>query len=191
MKYKFTYAIALLSLCSCNQMTGGSSSASNGPKIDTMRPKEQLTLIKKMADADSIANKQINDLNKRAVIDSGTKDVSNYLTSTLNAKVDNWVAYVSKLDEYGVIQLSFYKDWRKNTESLFEITLTAGVKDKDTSVMNMLKPLKVGDRVVISGEFVKLGGQVNNDIVAQGLEAESSIRSPLYDFNLTSIKKHN
>jgi len=196
MKHHFIYAIGLLFLFSCGQ-NSGSTSDSNSPKVDTARPKEELTLIKKMVDADSVANTQINDLNKRAVIDSGAKAIASYLTKTLNAKVDNWVAYINELDGsdgLATIQFTITKDWEKvNSDGLqIHVTLTAGVNNnKNPDVFKVVKTLKKGDLVVISGEFEKSGGEVNNDPISSGLNPEFALTGPEYDFNLTSIKKRN
>jgi len=191
-----TAAMAII-LFGCGQPSGSSSAAL--PKQDTIRPAEEMVVVKTLRDADSVLKLQANDIGKRAIADSARAKVSNYLTNTINAKATNWIAYLAKVDVVGntaFVQLSIPRYWRLadriELASISSLILEMSLEPKDTTIMNMLKPLKEGDRVLVSGEFPKFGNKVDVQTSFLGFhnEPDAVVVYPQYDFNITDIKKY-
>lgn len=208
MKNIFLFAaLASLTLFGCDQPATTLSATtvdtvSHPKKSDPSRPADEMILVKKLWDADAIINKQANDVGKQAVVDSTRADISNYLTNTLNAKANNWIAYVGDMQVIGskiFLSLLIPKNWNLDNNSHPDFT-AVNLKvylnaDADKTVVNMLKSLTKGDRVTISGEFVKLNKKVDiepSQLIAD--EGTSSIYSifeePWYPFTLTDIKPY-
>lgn len=194
--FLFLAAIVLVG-CDAPSNTNSSGIGASVPAITDKRPKDELIFVNKLAKADSALNKQANDVGKKAVADSAREDASKYLTTTLDAKANNWIAYVSTIDaptgSSAVVYLLIPKTWELGDDHAerSSITLLADVSN-NKAVLDALKPLKRGDRVLVSGEFVKLANKVDVDVMFQGMstDPEDVLTHPEYNFTITDIKHY-
>ena len=195
-------------LFSCGQPSTNSSpttvdTVSRPHSSDPLRPNDEVILVKKLWDADSVLKLQTNDIGRQSVADSARADVSNYLTNILNAKVNNWIAYVGDMTANGShisLRLLIPKNWNLANNSHPDFTsvnlLVDLNSDADKTIVNMLKPLLQGDRVTISGKFEKNGKKVDIDanqltmLIGEHMP-ETVLEDPWYDFKITDIKPYS
>jgi len=173
----------------------------NQPKADHRAPNE-LALIKKFGDADSIYKAQINDVAKKESIISSKGQIIDFIEKDLNAKADNWEAHVysikpgvngidavfliSKQEEFGDVK---YPDMESLVLESEEIT--------DTKLTKILKTLQKDDKVLLSGKFdtrVLDHGKDGIGVVFQTMnrvtiDSEDELNNPSFNFILTDIKK--
>lgn len=163
-------------------------------KEKDLRPENEILLVNKFKEADSIYSHQINDLRKSEVSDSAKNALSNYIIKDLSLKADSWIATVHeiKLDEEldNVEVKLLIKTTEEPDEKYPEfnsIVLIGNANYKSKNLVNALRTIKINDKVMISGRFVKTPTGIIF-IMAYG-SAEDDLSNPSLTFELTNIKK--
>ncbi|RZA03018.1 MAG: hypothetical protein EOP47_04590 [Sphingobacteriaceae bacterium] len=190
MKKLFLFIVPVISvIVSCN---------SEPKEIDT-RPATELALIKKFSDADSICKTQVNKVVKKEFIEKSKKQLIDFIVKDLNAKAENWEAHVHEIKpgvlgvdaEFLISKEREFGDDVKYPD--MESIVLESDEIQDPKLTEVLKTLREGDKVLISGTFdtrpFDSGSVVFQTMTRVTLDSADELSNPSFVFHLTDVKR--
>ena len=174
------------------------SSCNSGPKEVDTRPATELALIKKFSDADSTLNAQINEANKDAFFNEVKPKLVDFIIKDLNCKAENWEAHVYEIKpgDDGInatFLISKEPEFAEEKYMNYESIVLQSDNVSDDKIVQVLKTLQKGDKVILSGTIEKLNFDVNDTEFFQtsdhfSTDKESQISNPAFYFTLSALK---
>ncbi|WP_121810893.1 hypothetical protein [Mucilaginibacter kameinonensis] len=179
---------ALLLFSACNN-------TQHGGQLDNM-PASELALIKRVEIADSAFLVNDSPIKKGEALKYHKAAILKFVQDTLQGNVKQWLAIVETIkttpllnDDYDInVRLLIPRNAYLNEEVPESGTIIFNAQiDSEDSVKNALKEMKDGDRVKVSGTFVR-------DIVKtidfdNFMDPQEGFSSPAFKFNIQSITK--
>lgn len=178
---------ALFLFVACN-------STQEGGEMDNM-PAPEIAFIKRFNTADSAYSMNDNVIKKQEALKYHKEAIIKFVTDTLSGNADKWLGVLNKIEASryadGVFEVTIlvpknnYLD--KEMPELNTIRLNAKV-DSNTVVKNALKDMQKGDRVIITGTFVKdIVGNI--DYNANDFREQDTFNEPEFNFKIENISK--
>jgi hypothetical protein len=172
-----------------------SDSTQQGDQLKNM-PAPELALIKRVEIADSAKVVNDNPIKKGDAVKYHKAAILKFVQDTLLGNVKNWLAFIDTIkttplvdDDYDtsvrlLIPRNNYLD--EKVPEFGTIIFDAQI-DSAGAVKNALKEMKDGDRVIVSGTFVR--DIVNNIDFDNIIDLHEGFNSPTFKFNIQSITK--
>jgi hypothetical protein len=189
MRIKYLAFLIIPIISACNDV--------DKAQVET-RPRTELAFIDQFIKAGSLYSVSDNEVVKKEALDSGMIKISNFIRDSLNYSFENWPARVKSIEvsEFPVksIDVVFFIPKKKyfelgdTTETYDAIHFQTFLKYDDTKTRNSLKDIKLFDKVLISGTFVK--NTINKIEFSSNPENEEyRFNNPLFDVRVNKIEK--
>jgi hypothetical protein len=184
---KIYFLLLTLSIFSCKQP--------EVKQVEDSRPKNEILLINKFKIADSIYRRQNNDIRRSEVSDSAMNNISNYIIKDLNLKAEGWFAKVNKItmNEFPKsvdveFRIPLQNDPEDENPQFSSLILVANIDYKSKKLVDVLKGLSAGSKVLLTGKFNKVAnGSIF--ITSYSISLGEDFSNPQLTFEVTDLIK--
>lgn len=172
-----------------------SDSTQQGDQLKNM-PAPELALIKRVEIADSAELVSDNPIKKGEALKYHKAAILKFVQDTLQGDVKQWLAVIETIktrtlinDDLDInVRLLIPRNNFLNEKVPESGTIIFNAQiDSEDSVKNALKEMKNGDKVIVSGTFVR--DIVNNIDFDNFIDLQEGFSSPAFKFNIQSITK--